>query len=464
MSSAANGPLLRFLVTLLLLLHITTFVNAISVNYGTIADNLPPPAQVANFIKSKTLIDGVKIFDMNPDIIRAFANTGIPLSVTIPNGDIPALANPRAARRWVNTNIAPFVPATNIKYVLVGSEVLHWGTPDIISQLVPAMKSVQKGLAKSGFNIKVTTAHSLGILQTSTPPSRASFWPHLANPVLIPMLQFHRRTKTPFMFNPYPYFNFNPKMQDYVLGRPNNPGVFDGVTKIKYNNMFTELIDSTYSAMKAVGFGDVQIALGETGWPSAGDPGMDWCNVNNALQHNTLVRKIVESGNGTPLLPNRKFDTFIFGLFNENQKPGSAAERNFGLFRPDFTPVYDIGIMSNGQPAKRGNTPVPVAPGNTPVPEGPVPLASGKKWCVAKPTATDQQLQSNIDWGCGQGVDCSKIQVGGPCLEPNTVKSHASYVMNTYYRNNGGNDLNCNFAGTGLISNADPSYGACKYV
>ncbi|KAL6977369.1 hypothetical protein U1Q18_026168 [Sarracenia purpurea var. burkii] len=340
---------LLLLISTLLIVHHFPIATSVGVNYGTLGNNLPSPPQVAQFLKNRTTIDRVKIFDMNPDIIRAFAGTGILVSVTVPNGDIPALANPRAARRWVAANVAPFYPQTKLQYVLVGSEVLHWGDQNMVSNLVPAMRSIHAALVRSGLAaIKVTTAHSLGLLESSDPPSAARFRRAWATDVLAPMLLFHRQTKSPFMVNPYPFFSWSPNNTQFVLFRP-NPGVRDRFTGKTYTNVYDLLLDAVHSSMEKLGFGDVQIALGEIGWPSQCDPGLSICTVENARWHNLNVANKSASGAGTPLMPGRKFETYIFALFNENLKPGSIAERNFGLFRPDLSPVYDIGIMREAQ-------------------------------------------------------------------------------------------------------------------
>ncbi|KAK4431188.1 Glucan endo-1,3-beta-glucosidase [Sesamum alatum] len=113
---------IRVAATALFLLAAITTVHSIGVNYGTLGNNLPPPTQVAQFLKEKTIIDGIKIYDANPDILRAFANTGIHVTVTVPNDQIPNLTVVRNARRWVTADIKPFYPQTKIHYVLVGNE------------------------------------------------------------------------------------------------------------------------------------------------------------------------------------------------------------------------------------------------------------------------------------------------------------------------------------------------------
>nr|ABK94322.1 unknown [Populus trichocarpa] len=52
--------------------------------------------------------------------------------------------------------------------------------------------------------------------------------------------------------------------------------------------------------------------------------------------------------------PNTDFNIYVFALFNENMKPGPASERNYGLFKPDGTPAYSLGI--SGTDAVSANT------------------------------------------------------------------------------------------------------------
>ena len=113
--------------------------------------------------------------------------------------------------------------------------------------------------------------------------------------------------------------------------------------------MFDALMDSTYSAMKALGYGDVDIIIGETGWPSQGDASSPFATMENAISYNGHVVKEIISGKGTPLMPNRKIETYMFALFNENQKPGPLAEKYWGLFKPDLTPIYHVGLLRHEQ-------------------------------------------------------------------------------------------------------------------
>ncbi|RZC78762.1 hypothetical protein C5167_002956 [Papaver somniferum] len=104
------------------------------------------------------------------------------------------------------------------------------------------------------------------------------------------------------------------------------------------------------------------------------------------------------------------------------------------------------------------------APGQGSSPATPTPaLPAGKQWCVPTQTATDAQLQANINYVCSQGtVDCKPIQAGGACFNPNSLKAHAVYAMNAYYQKSGRHAFNCDFSKTGVITSADPSHDTCK--
>ncbi|KAL6594972.1 hypothetical protein ACP70R_048075 [Stipagrostis hirtigluma subsp. patula] len=324
------------------------FATAIGVNYGTKGDNLLPPAKVASFIANRTRIDRVKLFDASPDIVKAFAGTGIALVVTAGNGDIPKLATKDGAAAWVAANVAPYYPATDISLVAVGNEIMDTGDQSLMSNLVPAMRSLKAALNAAGFHkIRVSTPHSLGILSVSQPPSASRFRPVDDRLVFAPMLEFHRKTRSPFMVNPYPYFGYNGLTLPYALARP-NPGVLDPGTGITYTSMLLAQLDSVFSAMKALGFEDVEIAVGETGWPTKAMDGQIGVSPAEAAEYIRYLIGETSAGKGTPLMPKRTFETYIFALFNENLKPGPVAERNFGLFQPDLTPVYDAGIMKDG--------------------------------------------------------------------------------------------------------------------
>lgn len=157
-TAATHKAMALLALCFLVLCLSSSTVYSIGVNYGTLANNLPPPAQVVNFLKAQTTIDRVKIFDTNPDILRAFANSGILVSVTVGNGDIVRLTNLREARRWVKANIKPFHPQTRINYIAVGNEVLHWGDDTLKSNLVPAMRSIHNALVRENVSdIKVSS-------------------------------------------------------------------------------------------------------------------------------------------------------------------------------------------------------------------------------------------------------------------------------------------------------------------
>ncbi|WCJ35848.1 Carbohydrate-binding X8 domain superfamily protein [Euphorbia peplus] len=83
-------------------------------------------------------------------------------------------------------------------------------------------------------------------------------------------------------------------------------------------------------------------------------------------------------------------------------------------------------------------------------------------WCVCKelPEAT---LQKTLDYACGAGADCGPIHSNGPCFQPNNVRAHCSYAVNSFFQKKGQSQGSCDFAGTAVPSTSDPSRATCSY-
>ncbi|KAK9714333.1 hypothetical protein RND81_06G086600 [Saponaria officinalis] len=118
---------------------------------------------------------------------------------------------------------------------------------------------------------------------------------------------------------------------------------------------------------------------------------------------------------------------------------------------------YEIGY-TNGEAQVLEKNEATVPQTTLSPPEGNTTFMGGTSWCVALSGASQSELQLTLDWACGSGnADCGPIQAGGPCFEPNTLASHASYAFNSYFQQNGNNEVACRFGGTATLTQHDPS-------
>lgn len=84
-------------------------------------------------------------------------------------------------------------------------------------------------------------------------------------------------------------------------------------------------------------------------------------------------------------------------------------------------------------------------------------ISADASYCVCNSGLSDAVLQKNIDYACGNGADCSAILQSGPCFNPNTVKDHCSYAVNSYYQKKGNVPMSCDFQGTATVTPNPPS-------
>ncbi|XP_074321051.1 uncharacterized protein LOC141657653 [Silene latifolia] len=123
------------------------------------------------------------------------------------------------------------------------------------------------------------------------------------------------------------------------------------------------------------------------------------------------------------------------------------------------TPITPVTNPTTTYPGPNTNP----NPNPNPVPAGQAPVVSGQTWCVAQAGADESTLQSALDYACGiGGADCSTIQQGASCYNPNTLQNHASFAFNSYFQKNPV-ATSCVFGGAAMLVNTNPSSGSCIY-
>lgn len=349
MASSLTLTLPLFLSVLLVLLA-SSCTWALGINYGQIANNLPHPEAVIPLAKAIG-VTRLKLYDADRHVLMAFANTGVEFVVGLGNEYLITMSDPKQALSWVKNNVQCYLPATKIACIAVGNEVLTFNDSTLSSHLLPAMENIQQALVSLNLHhqVSVTTPHNLGVLDVSYPPSAAVFRRDLVQKLSC-ILDFHCKVGSAFLINAYPFFAYkaDPKQipLDFVLFE--GAGIVDSGTGLHYGNMFYAQIDAVHSAIGKLGYKNVKLQISETGWPSKGDADEAGASPENARKYNGNLLKLLSEKKGTPMRPDMSLNVYVFALFNENQKPGPSSERNFGLFKPDGTPVYNLGFNVTG--------------------------------------------------------------------------------------------------------------------
>ncbi|URE18928.1 Glycosyl hydrolases family 17 [Musa troglodytarum] len=225
------------------LLKVDAFSGTYGINYGRIADNLPPPESVVTLLKAAR-IKNVRIFDSDHSVIKAFKGSGIELTVAIPNEHLRDISvYEDRAMSWVKENVQPFLPGTRIRGIAVGNEVLGGGDQELAQVLFGAIKNVYNALDRLQLSheIEVSTPHSESVFASSFPPSSCTFNEEVLV-LMKPILDFFSQIGSPFYINAYPFIAYKNEPEhidiNYALFQ-SNAGIHDAKTDLHYDNMWT---------------------------------------------------------------------------------------------------------------------------------------------------------------------------------------------------------------------------------
>lgn len=416
----------------------------IGINIGTDVTNLPSAVDLVAILKAHQ-ITNVRLYDADRQMLNALAGTGIEVMVGVTNEEVLGIGqSPSTAATWISKNVAAYLPETNITAIAIGSEVLT-SIPNAAPILVPAMNYLHRALVASNLNfqVKVSSPQPMDVIPRPFPPSTATFnstW----NSTIYQFLQFLKNTGSFYMLNAYPYYGYTNGNGifpiDYALFRPlsSTKQIVDPNTLFHYASMFDAMVDATYYSMEALNFSGIPVVVTESGWPWLGGTNEPDATLKNAETYNNNLIRRVHNDSGPPSQPNLPISTYIYEMFNEDKRPGPTSEKKWGVFFTNGTAVYSLSLSSSNQ-----------VTGNS---------SDVGVFCVARQDANTDALQAGLNWACGEGqANCSAIQEGQPCYNPNTLQNHASYAYNDYFHKMQSIGGTCDFSGTATTTTVNPS-------
>ena len=299
-------------------------------------------------------INSIKLFDwdkVDRNFAMSAAQAGFRVAIGIPNHRLADLSTEAGARtlfgeiaKACSYGPDPNTLLENLSWICVGNEPFLSSYRDqYLNVLGNAVQNIAKVLSDKGNKAGVTIPQNFEFMAgNSWPPSTGRVQDKYKE-VIKATCAVMKKTRAPFMVNIYPFLSRkkNPKdiKLDYAMFTKTTPDFTDPNSGKSYFNLFDAMFDALHCALNDIGYGDLEIVIGECGWPTAGDQEATQANAQTFL---TNLIAHCKSGKGTPMRPNKTIQCFAFEMYDEDNKnigPG-AFEHYWGVYDGRGNPKF----------------------------------------------------------------------------------------------------------------------------
>lgn len=204
----------------------------------------------------------------------------------------------------------PYTEYKDIIYLIaIGNEAdTKWLPNDFIYKVTDSIKNTQKAVLSLNMPMKVTTPLSLSVFNWEEMMIQEKW-----RDPLIEILSFYRIYGTPFMINIYPYLSWYHHQDLYSLDEA-------------LSTLFIQKIENIKNLLSELGFKDIKICIGETGWPTEGSDGAqrEYASIYWSMINSLSLKNI----DGLQCI-------YWFELIDEDQKIGDVDEHFYGKYSSD---------------------------------------------------------------------------------------------------------------------------------
>ncbi|XP_073153479.1 glucan endo-1,3-beta-glucosidase 5-like [Henckelia pumila] len=426
----------------------------IGINWGRLSSQRLIPSMVVDLLLQNE-IDNVRIFQQVDNVLEAFYNSGINVTVGLSNNALNNYLNETAAKEWIEDKIIRYINVLKFRYVTVGNNPFSQTFYNkIYDNAVDVYKIMQEQLNKHDMkDIKATIPHYTDIfnLTSTSRPSDADFRADIKER-MVEYVTALKESDAPFFLSLFPIHYANNNSLDLEFAFLDNRSSFKVEdVNTTYTNAFELLYDSCHWALAKANASSVKIVVAAIGWPTDSCPG---ASVANAERFYKKFLPFIASGKGTPMRPNKTIDVFLNNLSDENRlflELGSF-QRHWGIYKFNGEPKYEIDFSGQGRnvlPSKAKGV-----------------IFMPKRWCIFNGNFDDRQKVDNMTRMACNESDCSSLDQGGTCYNL-SERDRVSYAFNRYFQSKGqasqSSDDKCDMGGLGMVVPDDPSIGSCIF-